>query len=128
MAWTNDDELLTLLLMSLSNTTHEPPKSKKVQIPQESQEDPEESDELVSCHSSLPRKREMSQNGAYPSDVKSALIAMMNRAPIKDNGMTYPTEEQKEDIMKKTGLTLIQINNFASNHRRRVQRRKKPRV
>jgi hypothetical protein len=60
----------------------------------------------------------------YSPYVRRIMLNMMCESE-KKNGKSYPSELQKKVALKLTGLTLIQINNFASNHRRRTEAPKK---
>jgi hypothetical protein len=77
-------------------------------------------------------KKEL-QNGGFKTfsqATRDDLVKMMKTAPSKpgkDFRFTYPTENAKHHIMNKHGLTERQVNDFASNYRRRVQK-KAPRV
>lgn len=76
----------------------------------------------------LPKKGSRTAGGPklFSDEIHNALVQMMQNAPNrygKDVRYTYPSEEAKHYIMDKHGLTERQVNDFASNYRRRVQKK-----
>ena len=70
------------------------------------------------------KKTERRQDKFLPF-VRKTLTTMMISSPkklnIRGRIKPYPTEIEKRETSKKLGLTIVQINNFASNYRRRMK-------
>ena len=65
-------------------------------------------------------KKRFNNGKEFPENIHNALVNMMINAK-KRNGLSYPSEEAKLTIVSVHGLTLTQVNNFASNYRRRTE-------
>jgi hypothetical protein len=64
------------------------------------------------------------KNGKFMPSIREELRIMMENAP-KKNGVSYPTENQRTELALRLSLSMTQVNNFASNYRRRIQKKKK---
>lgn len=62
------------------------------------------------------------RRGNLPEKATSYLRTWLFSHEIKP----YPTEEEKAELVARTGLTLVQINNWFSNARRRILNKKDP--
>lgn len=71
-------------------------------------------------------KKRLNNGKEFSESQHSALVNMMINAK-KRNGLSYPSEEEKLKVVHEQGLTLTQVNNFASNYRRRVEAKRRSR-
>ena len=65
-------------------------------------------------------KKKRPHNRLFSDDIKQELVTLVNKGE-KAGGKwgAWPSFELREQVVEKTGLTLIQVNNFISNYHKR---------
>ncbi len=87
---------------------------------------PQEMDEKRAAMTRISPEIGKKRGREFTTRTKDALVGMMINAQ-KTGGLSYPSEGEKLAVVREYNVSLMQVNNFASNYRRRVEVRQQNR-
>lgn len=77
-------------------------------------------DSILSLKPRVGKKKRPNPKRLFSDDIKQELITLVNKGEKADGKWgAWPSFELREQVVEKTGLTLIQVNNFISNYHKR---------
>ncbi|CAG5090152.1 Oidioi.mRNA.OKI2018_I69.PAR.g12479.t2.cds [Oikopleura dioica] len=101
---------------SSGSVTHSSSNSRKRDSTSDSHDTPSSSSKRVKKEDKDDKKPQPKKRGIFPKQATNILRAWL----FQNLTHPYPSEEQKKNLSQQTGLTILQVNNWFINARRRI--------